>query len=113
MKKNYPKSLEDVSTKWLAMLLNVDLVGFEILKKLEAGVTGDAAVIGLKYNGRLTGPASIVLKYAKSVDASRELAKGASMYAPPHLTRGRNSRGAGYDARTQPVKEGAPLPDRF
>ena len=49
--------------------------------KLEAGVTGDAAIFNLEYaSGDGGGPASIVLKYAKAMAANRQLAQECMMY---------------------------------
>ena len=51
-----------------------------IKAKLEAGVTGDAAIVGLEYAEGSSGPESIVLKYAKSLAANRALAQDTNMY---------------------------------
>ena len=48
--------------------------------KLEAGVTGDAAIFNLSYAEGSSGPASIVLKYAKSLEGNRQIALEANMY---------------------------------
>ena len=78
---NYPKCLEDVTEKWLGLLLRAEVTGKSIKVKLEAGVTGDAAIFNLEYAaGSTAGPATIVLKYAKGLEASRELAQDARMY---------------------------------
>ena len=104
---NYPKRLEDVTIEWLSTLLHSKVSKGEVKVKLEAGVTGDAgmlcavhqfcfisrtvvvhacmahgvtAIFGLDYDKGSSGPASIVLKYAKSLPASRALAQDANMY---------------------------------
>ena len=57
------------------------MCGAQVIKaKLEAGVTGDAAIVGLEYAEGSSGPESIVLKYAKSLAANRALAQDTNMY---------------------------------
>ena len=43
-------------------------------------MTGDAAILALKYAEGSTGPETIVLKYAKDLEANRVLAQEANMY---------------------------------
>ena len=43
-------------------------------------MTGDAAILALKYAEGSTGPETIVLKYAKDLEANRVLAQDANMY---------------------------------
>ena len=43
-KENYPKNLESVTPEWISVLLRAKIKSMSIKKKLEAGVTGDAAM---------------------------------------------------------------------
>jgi hypothetical protein len=61
-------------------LLETNVTGMEVIKVLEAGVTADAAIIGLTYGAGGTGPASICLKYAKATQEGRDFAMGGDMY---------------------------------
>ena len=70
----------DTLPSQIARLLDASVTGFTVSRVLEAGVTADAAVFALEYAGVVDGPTSIVLKYAKIMEASRELAQSASMY---------------------------------
>ena len=80
LQAHYPKNLASVTTQWLAALMNCTLLGHDVQKVLEAGVTSDAAVLGLFYGPGATGPPTIVLKYAKGSETNREFAQGAMMY---------------------------------
>eukprot|EP01043_Picozoa_sp_COSAG02_P013107 COSAG02_NODE_519_length_20760_cov_60.588819_13_plen_160_part_00 len=76
----YPKKLEDIEVDWLSALLRATVSKMVIKVKLEAGVTGDAAIVGLEYAAGSSGPESIVLKYSKDLEGNRQLALDANMY---------------------------------
>ena len=80
LQAHYPKNLAGVTTQWLAALMNCTLLGHDVKKVLEAGVTSDAAVLGLQYGPGAAGPNTIVLKYAKASEMNREVAQSAMMY---------------------------------
>lgn len=84
LQANYPKDLDGVKGEWIGKLLHTPVSAISIKKKLEAGVTGDAAIINCAYNNSYQlsakGPGSVVLKYAKDNEASRQLAQEAQMY---------------------------------
>jgi hypothetical protein len=103
----YPKKLEDIEVDWLSALMRCTVSKMVIKVKLEAGVTGDAAIVGLEYAAGSSGPESIVLKYSKDLEGNRQLALDANMYeketffytelykcAPPPARPARRPRGA-------------------
>jgi thiamine kinase-like enzyme len=106
MQKHYPKNgLGDVTQEWMSALLGVEVVRMTH-KVLDAGVTSDAAIFNLEFAGgqaqSASVPSSLVLKYAKEVESSRDLAKDAMMYEKEVLF---------YSALHGTVAKVMPIPD--
>ena len=77
-------------------------------------MTGDAAILALKYAEGSTGPETIVLKYAKDLEANRVLAQEANMYEKEtffyrELHRSAAAAAAAASARTSAPNAALPL----
>ena len=78
--ETFPRDLGSVTAAWLSGLMERKVLSFEA-RALEMGVLSDLGVVTMQYedNGA-DKPSSIVMKFAKGVDASRAGAVAAKSY---------------------------------
>lgn len=76
----WPRALADVTTEWLSSALGGTVVSYTS-KVLEGGALADTALIDVKYAAGAEGKTtSVVLKYAKGMQAGRDFAMMSNAY---------------------------------
>jgi hypothetical protein len=80
LEETFPRDLEGVTAAWLSGLMKQKVISFKA-NQIDMGALSDLGIVSMVYEENPDDkPLSIVMKFAKSIDASRAGAVAANSY---------------------------------